>query len=319
MRRVASIGLLITLIAFAGLAMAAAGDEIGRLVGLGDVEAARALIGSTLDSDSSDEQRARALRWLGRIEVGEENFPAALAAFRRLATELGRTAAAAEATTELALLEALAQGGFFEPAGGPAVAPLAEESEGVAALPAESAGAAPAVTAPSRPPKPLLAEPEPRPEPGAGKPPSVRPATPSHDRSAPRVLVGSIGKPFTSAETAAGQVTSFLEENGVEAVFESSASEALRGSDAVVAYLLSRAREAGAGNLVIVRSRWGFREFVSIECFTAEGTPLWREKVTGGTAHRSDEVTDLLMRKLWRKLWKRLGGPGLPQVAAAAE
>ena len=299
------IGLLVTLLALiCPPSWAAVTEEIGRFVLDGDLETARQAISQALESDLDDEERAQALRWLGRLEVTEENYLAALEAFRGLADEFGRTVAGREARTELALLEELARVDALT-----RVEMSDSPEEAVAGPEPGESVSTPTATAP---PRPSEAPAKASGESNAQAEPTNAPEVVPQSAASVSVLVGSVGKPFDLAEKAGLQVFDYLEQNNVAAIFQPTASEALRGSDAVVVYLLSRARESGAEGLIVVRSRWGFREFVTVESFSAEGSSLWREKITGGTAHRSEEVTDSLMQKLWRKLDKRLGGPGLP-------
>lgn len=283
------------------------GSALRALVESGNTDEARSLIaealagGAEAGSSASAEARAGALRWLGRIEVADENWPAAMAAYERLADEFGSTHAARDAATEMALLVALEGRSGLEPATDP------EPPVDVATAATPAAVAERVVPMPPRP-EPA---PESRPDPDDGDP---RPASETPGVAAQAsagVLVGAFGAPFNSSEDAGLQVRDYLDGKGVSTEFEVTASQALRGRDAVVGFLLTRTRELGRSSLVLVRSRWGFREFISVECYSADGTLLWKEKVSGGRYYREETVTAKVMDRLWPKLDGRIGGPGL--------
>lgn len=244
----------------------------------GRIEEAREAIARSLDpsSEATERSRADALRWLGRVEVASRNWEAALEAYRELASEFPQSEAARDAATELALLEALAGRADLEaPAGEPA-------EPGVPTPP-------PAATTTA----------------AGSEAPAVAP------ESVGGALVGSFGRPFNSAEEAGEQVRQFLAENGIDTAFEATASQALRGGDAVVAYLIERARALGRPSILMVRSRWGFREFAEVTCYSSDGALLWKDKATGDRGWRDETVKPKLMERLFNKLQKRLGGPGL--------
>ncbi len=207
-------------------------------------------------------------------------------------------------------------------AGHPIVAAETEPPAARDHAPVEDAGADPAPSAAAT--APIAPTPDSQPparvvegEPAEAGERAV-PAEPAEEAEPARtlsglVLVGSFGTPFSAAEETGIKVQDALAEAGVETRFFTSAAEALRGDDAVLALLIKEAREAGADSVLWVRSRWGFREFVQISAFrVADGSLLWKEKVTGGLAHRSEEITPVILDKALAKLAPRIGGPGLP-------
>ena len=241
------------------------------------------MIGRVLEADgteATDADRAGALRWLGRIEIAEENWSTALSVYERLASDFASTQTARDAATELALLRALAASS--DSSGG-------ESTQTVSAI---------------NPPRPEKATEET----AAAEPATEEEAT-ARRTSTAGTLVGAFGRPFNEAEAAGMQVRDYFTSKGIETEFEATAGEALRGRDAVVAYLLERTRELGHSNFILVRSRWGYREFVEVQSYSPAGALLWSAKVPGSRSLREATVKPAVMERLWKKLDNYIGAP----------
>ncbi len=283
---------------FAGPAWGGIDEELRSLINADRQGEARDLIDRVLGTEGSPEgardDRAAALHWLGRLEVAAKNWSSARAAYERLAAEFGDTAPAVDAVTELALLRALLEGPTAP--GTPAVAEAASASVTKPESEAPQPDTVLSIAAPAVPTDPV---------------PKAAAATPAVTASG--VLVGAFGTPFEAAEEAGLQVQGFLSSRGIASDFEATPGQALRGRDAVVGYLLTRVRDLGRSKLILVGSRWGFREFVEVEGYSPDGALLWREKVTGGRALRSEKVKTNLMGRLWPKLEPHVGPDSAPQ------
>ncbi len=246
--------------------------------------------------DSSDEtERASALELLGRLEVDDENWDAALEAWGALTDQYALSPQAAAVSAAIRPLQALVDCGC-EPSDPGEVTASSEEM--------------PAAPSPAPTPTPIPA-PTTAPSPTTTLPPQPIPATVPG-----LLLVGGWGAEYDASQEVTRDLAEFLVANGVNARASSTEVPAIRGAEVVLSYLLEEAQQAGAERVLFLKTRFDFREYIELQAFDLNGNRLWREKISGGTAlkerrDRGKPSWGLVERaKQW--LSKRLGTPDLP-------
>ncbi len=301
----------LALFLLAAAASAASLDRARELYREHRLDEAKQELTRLLDSDSGDRVRAAALDLLAAIAVQEQDFQAARAHWAELAVSHADHPEALAAEARLDLIDALL------------------ECRGEAESPTLAEGAVPAAPEPAAPEGPAVLDrsaaqareslpdldPTPPAEAPAPVPPRSEPPPPAPSPAPGLLLIGGTGQPYDSSQEAIAMVLEFLRQRGVELMPGDTEIPAIRGEEAVLAFLLTEARERGAAGLLFVTTRFGFREYVRVERFSPEGVSLWKEMVRGGFARKGvleqDQVNEALLERFLEKLEKRIGTPDL--------
>lgn len=295
-----SLALLLLLLPTA--AGAASLEEARAAYEAGDLDGARSQLEQVAAAGDSGEA-AGAMMLLGQIAVDRGEWQAALDSWRGLAESHPGTEEAADARSRLPMLEALIAcgcGGGIEPAA--TTTPVAATAPEAAAEPAG---------APSAPP-PAAAE-----EPSSPPPATVPvPPAPTAGVNTGRLLVGGWGEPYDASQEATGMLVDFLAGEGVAVTRASTEIPAVRGEEFVLSTLLAEARDSGAAGALFVVTRFGYREFVRVEAYDAQGRLLWKERAAGGWAIKDrvdrGRVNEVLVERMMKQLGERVGTPDLP-------
>lgn len=274
----------IVLFLAATAASAASVERADELYLAGDLDGARAALREVLAGDPDESTRAPALALLGRLEMDQRNWRAALDAWGELTDEHALSPQAAAVSAAIRPLQAL-----VECECGPSAPPPPATAED--ADPGEPASPAPQ---PVPPPPPA-----PAPEPAAGQ-----------------LLVGGWGAEYEASQEVTRDLIEFLRANGVAVRAASTEVPAVRGEEVVLSYLIDEARQAGAAGVLFVTTRFDFREFIHIRRYDVHGSELWSDKIFGGTALRErrdrGQPSWNLVDRMKKRLEKRLGTPDLP-------
>lgn len=276
---------------------AASHEQARELYLSGDLDGARAELEELLLDSDAEIGRADALQLLGQLEIDRKNWAAALEAWGELTDSYALSPQATSISSAIRLLQALVDCGCSAPEP-TAVAAAAQTPPTVPAPESEATAAAEPASVP-----------EPAPATQAAPRTAVEPAP-------GLFLVGGWGEEYEASQEVTRDLIEFLDANGVGVRAASTDVPAIRGVDVVLSYLLEEAEAAGAAGVILLTTRFDFREFILIERYDLDGRRRWKEKTTGGTAlkerrDRGKPSWDLVERAK-KRLADRIGTPGLP-------
>lgn len=294
------IALLIALFVASG-ATAATLEGAEKLYLNGDPDGARSELQELLAGGGDETGRAAALRLLGQIESDAHDWAAALAAWSELTDKHALSTEAAAVSAAIRPLQALVD--------------------------CDCDGEQPTPTATAPPPKtrmppveqppaattPPIPTPAPAPTPAPVTPPAPTAAVVA---DADLVVVGGWGQEYDAALEVSEAIIGHLTEAGVKVHAGSTEIPAIRGEDVVLTFLLQEAEKIGAGSVLLISTRFGFRDYIRFRAYDPKGRELWKDGVRGGTdlkeRRKRGQVSWGLVERAKKVLDKRIGSPGLP-------
>jgi hypothetical protein len=273
-------------------------QEARQLQDEGRTEEALAAIESVLGSSAAEPEKAAALDLLGTIAVDEGQLAMAKQAWARLAEEYPEYAQSHDTATKLSLVSALLKAADL-PEVGDNAPKIAAEVE------ATVAREVPVV--------------EPTPAPESSKPASATPAPAAVESTEPSgvIFVAARGKPHDAVREFSRRVVEFLREGGVDAESATGGIPVAQDSKMVLPMLLQKGQQDSAGSVLFLTADFVSMQKVAVDCYTPEGTKLWKMKVSGGTGWKGrpysvSGITEELAERFLEKLQKKIGEPGLP-------